>query len=130
MKDELQARFTVWIEKVIYSAKIDYIRQSAKEPKEISLEEVTRQTEIAYIQDIRLEDYDISKGEYAFENERIELAFSTLSKVARQVLLLLYIFDMTPDEVAFELGCSVQNIYKVRAHAIANLREMLKNERE
>ena len=130
MKDELQARFTVWLEKVINSAKIDYIRQRAKEPKEISLEEVTRQTEIAYIQDIRLEDYDISKGEYAFENERIELAFSTLSKVARQVLLLLYIFDMTPDEVAVELGCSVQNIYKVRAHAIANLREILKNERE
>ena len=130
MKDELQARFTVWIEKVIYSAKIDYIRQSAKEPKRISLEDVERRNEIAYLQDIKLEDYDISKGEYAFENERIELAFSTLSKVARQVLLLLYIFDMTPDEVAFELGCSVQNIYKVRAHAIANLREMLKNERE
>ena len=129
MKDELQARFTVWLEKVINSAKIDYIRQRAKEPKEISLEEVTRQTEIAYIQDIRLEDYDISKGEYAFDNERIELAFSTLSKVARQVLLLLYIFDMTPDEVAGELGCSVQNIYKVRAHAIANLKEMLKDER-
>ena len=129
MKDELQARFTVWLEKVIYSAKIDYIRQKAKAPKEISLEDVKRQTEIAYIQDIRLEDYDISKGEYAFENERIELAFSTLSKVARQVLLLLYIFDMTPEEVAFELGCSVQNIYKVRAHAIANLKEMLKDER-
>lgn len=129
MKDELQARFTVWLEKVINSAKIDYIRQKAKAPKEISLEDVKRQTEIAYIQDIRLEDYDISKGEYAFENERIELAFSTLSKVARQVLLLLYIFDMTPDEVAGELGCSVQNIYKVRAHAIANLKEMLKDER-
>ena len=130
MKDELQARFTVWLEKVIYSAKIDYIRQSTKEPKRISLEDAERRNEIAYLQDIKLEDYDISKGEYAFDNERIELAFSTLSKVARQVLLLLYVFDMAPDEVAFELGCSVQNIYKVRAHAIANLREMLKNGRE
>lgn len=129
MKDELQARFTVWIEKVIYSAKIDYIRQSAKELKRISLEDAERRNEIAYSQDIKLEDYDISKGEYAFDNERIELAFSTLSKVARQVLLLLYVFDMTPDEVASELGCSVQNIYKVRAHAIANLKEMLKDER-
>ena len=129
MKDELQARFTVWIEKVIYSAKIDYIRQSTKEPKRISLEDAERWNEIAYLQDIKLEDYDISKGEYAFDNERIELAFSTLSKVARQVLLLLYVFDMTPDEVASELGCSVQNIYKVRAHAIANLKEMLKDER-
>ena len=129
MKDELQARFTVWIEKVIYSAKIDYIRQSTKEPKRISLEDAERRNEIAYSQDIKLEDYDISKGEYAFDNERIELAFSTLSKVARQVLLLLYVFDMTPDEVASELGCSVQNIYKVRAHAIANLKEMLKDER-
>ena len=129
MKDELKARFTVWLEKVIYSAKIDYIRQSAKEPKQISLEDAERRNEIAYSQDIKLEDYDISKGEYAFDNERIELAFSTLSKVARQVLLLLYVFDMTPDEVASELGCSVQNIYKVRAHAIANLKEMLKDER-
>ena len=129
MKDELQARFTVWLEKVIYSAKIDYIRQSTKEPKRISLEDAERRNEIAYSQDIKLEDYDISKGEYAFDNERIELAFSTLSKVARQVLLLLYVFDMTPDEVAGELGCSVQNIYKVRAHAIANLKEMLKDER-
>ena len=129
MKDELQARFTVWLEKVIYSAKIDYIRQSTKEPKRISLEDAERRNEIAYSQDIKLEDYDISKGEYAFDNERIELAFSTLSKVARQVLLLLYVFDMTPDEVASELGCSVQNIYKVRAHAIANLKEMLKDER-
>lgn len=129
MKDELQARFTVWIEKVIYSAKIDYIRQSAKETKRISLEDAERRNEVAYLQDIKLEDYDISRGEYAFDNERIELAFSTLSKVARQVLLLLYVFDMTPDEVAGELGCSVQNIYKVRAHAIANLKEMLKDER-
>ena len=129
MKDELQARFTVWLEKVIYSAKIDYIRQSAKELKRISLEDAERRNKIAYSQDIKLEDYDISKGEYAFDNERIELAFSTLSKVARQVLLLLYVFDMTPDEVAGELGCSVQNIYKVRAHAIANLKEMLKDER-
>ena len=130
MKDELQARFTVWLEKVINSAKIDYIRQRAKEPKAMSLEDVKRQTEIAYIQDIRLEDYDISKGEYAFDNERIELAFSTLSKVARQVLLLLYVFDMTPDEVASDLGCSVQNIYKVRARAIEKLKELLKNGNE
>ena len=129
MKDELQARFTVWLEKVIYSAKIDYIRQSAKELKRISLEDAERRNKIAYSQDIKLEDYDISKGEYAFDNERIELAFSTLSKVARQVLLLLYVLDMTPDEVEGELGCSVQNIYKVRAHAIANLKEMLKDER-
>lgn len=71
MKDELQARFTVWIEKVIYSAKIDYIRQSAKELKRISLEDAERRNEIAYSQDIKLEDYDISKGEYAFDNERI-----------------------------------------------------------
>lgn len=130
MKDELQAQFTVWIEKVIHSARIDYLRRLQKEPKSISFESIDVDNQLSYVQPVNLRAVDIENGEYAFENEKIEMAFLTLSKTARRVLLLWVVCDMMPEDIAAELGCSVQNIYKVRARAIEKLKELLKNGNE
>ena len=130
MKDELQAQFTVWIEKVIHSARIDYLRRLQKEPKSISFEGIDAENQLLYAQSVDLSTVDIENGEYAFEDERMETAFLTLSKTARRVLLLWVVCDMMPDDIAEELGCSVQNIYKVRARAIEKLKELLKNGNE
>ena len=127
MKDELQAQFTVWLEKVIHSARIDYLRRLEKEPKSISLESIDAVKQISYEQSLDLSVIDIENGEYAFEDEDMETAFLTLSKTARRVLLLWVVCDMMPEDIAEELGCSVQNIYKVRARAMEKLKELLRN---
>lgn len=44
----------------------------------------------------------------------------------KEVLTMLFLLDMTPQEIAGELSCTVQYVYKQRSLALKKLREALK----
>lgn len=70
------------------------------------------------------------KASFDFEEERLAKAFSNLPPMKKQVLTMLFVLEKQPDEIAKELGCTVQNIYNQRSLALARLRTALKGGEE
>ena len=73
--DELKGRFTVWLEKVVRNAKINYIKKLKREPQLVYLEEIPES--VLTTQSSSYEVY--TKSEFEFEEERLSKAFSKLS---------------------------------------------------
>ena len=57
----------------------------------------------------------------------LQEALAQLGTEQRRILLLLFIDDLKPKEVAGRLGCSVRNITKHRLKALDRLRQLLTN---
>ena len=63
--DELKGRFTVWLEKVVRNAKINYIKRLKRQPPTLYLEEIPESALPA--QNIAADVY--TKSEFEFEEE-------------------------------------------------------------
>ena len=119
-KDELRARFTVWLETLLHRAKIDYIRHEKKRPSTVSLEAVHEMRDEKDLEDL-VEDHE----DFNFADERLRSAFMRLSPSKRKILVLLFVGGLEPDVVARELGCTVQHIYNLRSKAIKDLKKYM-----
>ncbi len=62
---------------------------------------------------------------FCFDNSRLSAVFKNLSKKRRQVLELLYVHNMEPEEVAKEMQCSLQHVYNLRSLAIKELKSKM-----
>lgn len=120
-QDELRARFTVWMERLLDRAKIDYIRKLKSVPNDVPLDSI-EQTAFAEEQ-----DEAISFENFEFENESLRAAFSTLPPKRREVLRLLFAERLDSDEAAKRLGCSVENIYNLRSLALKTLKKQMED---
>ena len=76
--DELKGRFTVWLEKVVRNAKINYIKRLKRQPPTLYLEEIPESALPA--QNLAADAY--TKSEFEFEEERLAEAFSKLRSLA------------------------------------------------
>lgn len=123
-RDELRARFTAWIEILAYRVRLNYLRDRGKGPITVLLEDLPEGqfTQAADVKD--------SKASFDFEEERLAKAFSNLPPMKKQVLTMLFVLEKRPDEIAKELGCTVQNVYNQRSLALARLRTALKGGEE
>ena len=73
--DVLRARFTVWIEKLIKNAKIDYIRQLNKtEPEFVSIDELFEDEQLIGARDVVISE---DKDSFDFQEERLAEACMT-----------------------------------------------------
>lgn len=125
-RGELRARFTVWLEVVVKRARIDYIRKKKRTPESISLESIPEDRMKMTDEDFEL-NYLIGKQSgFYFEEEEIEQAFSSLPLNKQDILILLFVEEKTPEEIAEKLKCTVQNVYNQRSLALKRLREYLK----
>ena len=124
-RDELRARFTGWLEVTLYRAKLNYVKRLEREkgivyvdafPEELW---VSENPERNWIQGIT------EPGAFQFEEERLEKAFHTLSEQRREILAMLFVEERTPKEIASQMGCSLQHVYKHRSQALKQLRQML-----
>lgn len=124
-KDELRARFTGWLEVTLYRAKLNYLKKQERErntlyvgmlPEELLVEENLEQKWVHRLTE--------QKG-FDFEQENLERAFQSLTQQRQQILTLLFVKEKTPEEIARQLGCSKQNVYKQRSQALVALRNML-----
>ena len=117
--DRLRGEFTVWLEKLIVRAKLSFIRQHSKYLKIISIEGLSEEAFAI------LDDPIVSRDTFEFEDEKIERAFTKLPISRRRILIMLFLEELTPEEVANKIGCSVNSVYLQRMRAIKELRKLI-----
>ncbi len=117
--DALRCRFTAWMKVVVKRAKIDYIRQINRHSNEVSIEDERITDKLVCEPPAGIES--LQKG-FQFDNHTLSSAFKKLAPQRRRLLELLFVHNMTPDEVAEELNCSIQHVYNLRSLAIKELK--------
>lgn len=122
---QLRARFTLWLEQLIYRARINYLKKYFSAPEGVGLSQVPEEF-------IAQEDrYELDGGTedgFVFEEERLARAYSRLPLMRKRILTMLFVDQMEPAEIAARLHCSVQNIYNQKYRAIKALKEWLSEE--
>ena len=120
--DVLRARFTCWLEVLVYRARRKYLRKEEHRIKTISLDDLPEeQWPIVPAPVLRETEFD-------FEEERLTKAFSSLSLERQEVLTLLFLYDLKPKDAAALLHFQVKDFYNAKYQAIKKLREILKEE--
>ena len=118
--NDLRNQFTAYMKKVVYHAKVDYIRRktAAQQRTEIALPDWR---EPSYEQDFGM----VPATEYDFEEQRLSDSFAQLPLVRRRILTLLFVQGLTAMEVSEELGCPLDFVYSNKRRALQKLRDQL-----
>lgn len=93
---------------------------------EVSIEEAAIANTLTYEQQF---DINEASNEFIFENSRISAAFSKLSPKRKEILEMLFIRNLTSEEIAKEWKCSLQYVYLLRSSTFKKLRDMLTQEK-
>lgn len=120
--EKLRAEFTRFLEVMVHRAKLNYLAKYKAKVDYISLDEVPEQAQPS--DEIHLSH---SQTEFEFEEERLANAFSTLPLMRRKILQLLFVEELTPQEIAQRMNCSVGHVYNQRSLALKKLRILLED---
>ena len=120
--DILRARFTVWLERLIKNAKINYLEEYKKKIVTMSINTLFENEIPVACEDVQLPD---DEDEFDFEGERIAEAFYELSLNKQKILKMLFVDEYKPEFIAKQLNCSVQYVYNQRLRALNALRKKL-----
>lgn len=118
-RDELRANFTAWMKVIALRTRRRYLRNRSKIAC-APLEEVS--IELFAENDVPQRE----ESSFCLEEQRLAEAFAGLPERKRQILTMLFVMEMEPEEIAMRLGCTVQNVYNQRSLALARLRAALK----
>lgn len=121
--DELRARFTAWLNTTLVNAKNMYYRSQKKERDTIPFDELPLEYRVDptdYFESVERE-----KDAFAFEEERLAKAFFELPLMRREVLRLLFVCEMTPEEISKRLHCSPNYVALQKHYALKKLRKIL-----
>lgn len=124
-KDELRARFTGWLETMVYRARLNYIHKLSRQIETISIEEVA---ESSLLSSSSEQDWcrELSSSDaFDFEEEKLARAFAELPLMRQRILTMLFVEEKKPEEIAAKLNCSIQHVYNQRSLALKKLRSML-----
>lgn len=124
-KDELRARFTGWLEVTLYRAKLNYLKKQDRERNTIYVEALPEELLVEENPERKWIHGLTEQSGFDFEEEKLERAFQKLTQQRQRILTMLFVEERTPEEIARQLGCSKQNVYKQRSQALAVLRNML-----
>lgn len=122
---ELLAQFTAFMERVVTSAKIDYIRRQRHWKWEVLTDKPLESTDSQPPPERWLSN--VSDSEFFFAEERISKALSDLPALRRRILELSFIEELSAQEIAEALGCSVKFVYNQKQAAMKRLRDILLN---
>lgn len=117
---ELIAQFTAFMVKVVKSAKIDYIRRQRHWKWEVPMDKLPELPS----QDASWMDVP-SEQQFNFGEEHISKAISDLPLLRRRILELSFIEQLTAQEIAERLNCSVKFVYNQKHAALKKLRDIL-----
>ncbi len=118
-----RAKFTAWIEKLTVRAKLEYIRRNKHYLNTVSIDDLSK--EVFSVCDTPIKH---NKNEFDFNDKKLENAYHNLSKLRKRILFMLFVEDMTPEEIAKELNCKIDAVYNNRSRALKQLREALQKE--
>lgn len=124
--DELRARFTGWLDTVVYRAKLKYLRKQEREVETVPIDEIP-ESHLEW-HETGYSSVNTTARDFDFEEERLAVAFSQLPLMRKEVLRLLFVEEKEPAEIAARMNCSVQHVYNQRSLAIKKLRELLEKE--
>lgn len=120
--DELRARFTVWLETVVYRAKLKYLNRHRTKLETVSIEELPE--DMLSVSENTVYG-TVSRSAFDFEEERLAEAFANLPIKRQQILTMLFVEERKPEEIARLLNCSAQHVYDQRYQALKKLRQAL-----
>ena len=125
LDERLKARFTLWLDRLMYRARINYLQKHYSAPESIGLEQVPEELlakEDAY-------DLAVKTDEgFVFEEERLAQAYRQLPLMKKQILSMLFVDQLSPAEIAERLHCSIRTVYNQKYRAIKALKEWLGEE--
>lgn len=121
-RDELRARFTVWLETTIYRARLQYLKGQKSHIETVSLDEVPEN--MLAVSGCEIHGR-VSQSAFDFEEEWLSEAFAKLPIKSQQILTMLFVEELQPKEIARILNCSPQHVYDQRYHALKKLRKAL-----
>lgn len=123
--DELRARFTSWLDTTLFRARAKYYKSQKRKVETIPYEQMP----IDFQMDPR--DYfapvEIDPDVFDFEEERLAKAFYELPLMRREVLRLLFVCELTPEEISHRLHCSVNYVHLQKSRALKKLRDALED---
>jgi len=122
--DELRYRFTAWMKIVVKRAKIDYIRRIKRQPKELSIHDKSLSCKLVYEPELITNSND-----FEFENKDLLRVFKGLSEKRKQILILVFVHNLLPEEVARRIGCSTQYVYNQQSLALKELRKLIEEKK-
>ena len=125
-EDVLRARFTKWLDIVIYRAKLKYLQKTEERLETVSFEELPEGSQPVYTDDLRKIE---SMTDFDFEEERLADAFAKLPIKRQQILTMLFVEEKKPQEIARELNCPARHVYDQRYQGLKRLRMDLTKER-
>lgn len=121
--DPLKAQFTAWLNTMLIHAKYQFLQDRRKGMTIISLNEIPAdliEDPVNYFSHV-----ENSRSDFDFEEERLAKAFSELTVMRREVLRLLFVEELSPDEVAERLHCSNTMVRQQKSRALKRLRKVL-----
>lgn len=121
--DELRARFTNWLNKLIYRARLNYLKKQKNNPIMLSLDDIPEEN--LWSTDIELLVEASETNSFEFEEEKLAKVFYELPLMKQKILIMLFVEEKTPNAIAKKLNCSVQHVYNQRSLAIKTLRILL-----
>lgn len=124
-RDELRARFTVWLDTTISRAKLNYLKKLERQIQTVSLDEIPESTLLVKDQEQKWLCSCDRQDNFEFEEERVARAFMELPPMRQKILILLFVEEQKPDEIAKKLHCTVQHVYNQRSLALKKLRKLL-----
>lgn len=87
-RDELRARFTVWLETTIYRARLKYLKRQKPRIETVSLDELPEEM----LPVSGGEAYErVSPSAFDFEEDRLAEAFANLPIKRQQILTMLFV---------------------------------------
>jgi len=123
-KDELRALFTSWLRMTLLNAKNRYYRTQMPKIEMIPLDEIPPEQMVDPVN--RYERVERTPNSFDFAEEYLAKAYSELPLMRQEVLRLLFVFEMTPEEISQKLHCSPAYIRKQKYKALATLRKLIK----
>lgn len=120
-KDELRARFTKWIEVSLYRARVNYLKKMDLDRRVIYADKAWDDIP----DNVDVEREILEETIFDFKSDILEDAFYKLSDLQKDILIMLFLRDMKPVDIAEILNCSLPQIYKQKNKALSALRSQL-----
>lgn len=117
-RDELRARFTKWMEVLAYRTRRKYL-DARNQVEQFSLEDIPPER-LAF-----KDEQALQSDSFDFEEQHLADALTSLPDQKRQILTMLYVLEMKPEEIAAKLNCTIQNVYNQRSLTLKRLRAVL-----
>ena len=115
-RDPLRGKFTRFLQESIKHFKIDYLRKSERRPVPLDL--------LWQFQADHHRESTTAQG-FDFQWEALGEAYRSLPRSYQEVLFLLLVKELTPQEAASQLRCPVEQVYVRKSRAIKLLRKKL-----